>query len=235
MNMIARLKTGVSPAEAQSQMGTIAARLSHDHPDTNFQRGLNVVLFKDARTQGSRRILYIASWGCMISVLLIACVNLANLQLARTAGRVREHAVRIALGASRAQLIRQLLLESVLLSLMGGALGLLLAVWGNRLLGSHLQMGPDDPGFNLPLDLRVVGFTFAASVVTGIVFGLMPAWAALRHQRERCVEAERARKLRRPLQAQAEAGARRHRGGAGLGSSLGRSFFCEGHSPCGAK
>jgi putative ABC transport system permease protein len=177
MNMLARLKPGVSLSAAQSEMTTIAARLAHDHPDTDLQRGLNVSLFKNARSEGSRRVLFIIM-GLMLSVLLIACVNLANLQLARTANRVREHAVRIALGASRGQLIRQLLAESVLLSLIGGALGLLVAVWGNRLLGSRLQMGADVLGYNLPLDSRVVAFTFLASVGTGIVFGLMPAWAA---------------------------------------------------------
>jgi predicted permease len=179
LNVIARVKPGVGPAGVKAQLDTIAARLAHDFPDTNAGHGLNAVSYQENRAEGARTM----SWtimGLMLSVLLIACVNLANLQLARTATRVREFAVRIALGASRGQLIRHLLSESVLLSVAGGALGLLVAVWGNRLLGSRLRMGPDAAGFDLPLAYPVLGFTFAASVVTGVLFGLMPALVASR-------------------------------------------------------
>ena len=116
----------------------------------------------------------------MLFVLMIACVNLANLQLARTATRTREHAVRLAIGASRGHLVRQLLAESVLLSVVGGALGLLVAAWGNKVLGSRLLMNSDSPGFSLPVDLNVLCFTLAVSVGTGIVFGLTPALIASR-------------------------------------------------------
>ncbi|HEY5079683.1 MAG TPA: FtsX-like permease family protein, partial [Opitutaceae bacterium] len=155
------------------------ARLAHDFPAVNSQRGLRVVPFETARTGDARQISWIMM-GMMLFVLLIACVNLANLQLARTASRTREHAVRMAVGASRGHLIRQLLAESVLLSVAGGALGLLVAAWGNKLLGSRLLMGSDTPGFALPLDLHVLCFTLAASVGTGIVFGLTPALIASR-------------------------------------------------------
>jgi predicted permease len=180
MDFVARLKPGVSLAQAQSQLSTIAAHLAQDHPETNSQRGLKIAPYGSARSHGAGVILW-TIMGLMLFVLLIACVNLANLQLARTAGRMREYAIRVALGASRGQLVRQLLAESVLLSLAGGALGLMVAVWGNRLLGSRIQMNADsEAGLNLPLDYRVLGFTLAASVATGIIFGLMPGWVASR-------------------------------------------------------
>jgi predicted permease len=177
MGVLARLKPEVSVAQAQAQLATIAARLAHDHPDTNSQAGLNVVLYQVARSQGAAQVLWLMMI-MMLFVLLIACVNLANLQLARTTGRLREHAIRIALGASRAQRIRQLLFESVLLSLIGGGLGLVVAIWGNRILSSSIQLGPETSDFTLPLDYRVLAFSFIASVATGIAFGIMPAWIA---------------------------------------------------------
>ncbi len=179
LNIIARLKPGVTPAMANAQLGTIAASLAHDFPDTNAGHGLNAIGYTENRVGDSKTFSWVIM-GLILFVLLIACVNLANLQLARTSGRLREFAVRIALGASGGQLIRQLLSESVLLSVAGGAFGLLVAVWGNRLLGSRLRMGSDTPGFDLTLAYPVLCFTFAASVVTGVLFGLMPALIASR-------------------------------------------------------
>jgi predicted permease len=182
LNIIARLKPGTTLAEAQAGLGTIAARLAHDFPATNAGSGWKVLTYSDTRTgNGTRRISWIIL-GLTLSVLLIACVNLASLQLARTSGRIREHAVRIALGASRIQLVRQLLAESVLLSIIGGALGLLVATWGNQILSSRIETDIFAPGsgFALPLDYRVMGFLLLASVGTGVLFGLMPAWIASR-------------------------------------------------------
>jgi putative ABC transport system permease protein len=179
LGLIGRLKPGVTMPAVQTQLSTIASRLEHDYPDTNAGRGLRAVLYKDVHTQGSTLISWVIM-GLMLFVLLIACINLANLQLARTSGRSREYAVRIALGASQGQLIRQLLSESLLLSIAGGALGLLVAIWGNRLLGSRIHMGPDDARLVLSLDYHVLGFTFGVSVLTGILFGLMPARFASR-------------------------------------------------------
>jgi len=179
LNVIARLRPGVGIGEARAQMNTIGARLAHDHPEVNSHRGLNMALYAAARVQGSRTITWVIM-GLMLFVLMIACVNLANLQIARASGRTREFAVRIALGASRGRVIAQLLEESVLLSLDGGCLGLLVAVWGNRLLGSRLRIFSDSPGFPLPLDGRVLAFTLAVSVATGIAFGLAPAVIASR-------------------------------------------------------
>jgi putative ABC transport system permease protein len=109
-------------------------------------------------------------------VLLIACANLANLQFARNAARGREHALRAALGASRAQLMRHVLTESLLLALAGGALGLLVALWSNDLISRYFFWG--DRTIHIALDPRVVAFTFAASVLTGLAFGILPAWLA---------------------------------------------------------
>jgi predicted permease len=179
MHFVARLRPGVSLAEARAQLDTIAARLAHDHPETNARRGLALFPYAAGRAVGVAPILWTVL-GLMLFVLLIACVNLANLQLARTMTRVREYAIRIALGASRGQLVRQLLAESVLLSVAGGALGLLVAVWGNRLLGSRIQLTSDATGLDMPLDHRVLAFTFVAAVLTGIIFGLVPALMASR-------------------------------------------------------
>lgn len=177
LSVIARLKPGVSRAAAQGQMTAIASRLAHDFPDENTNFGIKVSSYTEVRTQGSVQMSWIIM-GLMLLVLLIACVNLANLQLARTLGRTREFAVRTAVGATRRQLVWQLLKEGLLLSLAGGFFGLLVAVWGNRLVGSRLLIGSDSRGFDLPLDFRVLGFTTAASVVTGLIVGMVPAMTA---------------------------------------------------------
>jgi predicted permease len=182
LNLIARLKPGITLAQAQAGLSTIAARLAHDFPVTNAGSGLRVGSYADIRSSGGTRQVSWIIMGLTLSVLLIACVNLASLQLARTSGRVREHALRIALGASRGQLVRQLLAESILLSMVGGTLGLLVATWGNQLMSSRIETDVFTPGsgFALPMDYRVMAFLLLASVGTGILFGLMPAWIASR-------------------------------------------------------
>lgn len=179
LSVVARVKPGVNRVMVKVQLDTIAARLAHDFPDTNAGHGLTAIGYMENRTEGARTFSWVIM-GLMLFVLLIACVNLANLQLARTASRVREFAVRIALGASRGQLVLHLLTESVLLSLFGGAFGLLVAIWGNRLLGARMLMGSDEPGFEISIAYPVLVFTFTASVVTGVLFGLMPALVASR-------------------------------------------------------
>ena len=179
LGIIGRLKPGVSLAQADAESSAIAARLAHDYPQADAGTGMRAELWNDTRTSPtSRRV----SWLCMGLagfVLLIACANLANLQLARMAERVREHAVRLALGASSVQLIRQLLVESLLLSLAGGAVGVLLAAWGTRLIASEINIS-GVAGLAMPIDMRVLAFTVVASIATGLFVGTIPAWIASR-------------------------------------------------------
>jgi putative ABC transport system permease protein len=179
LSVIARRKAGVSLAQAQASMTAFSARLALAYPDVNTGRGIRLVeLGRSAADTTGRNITWLVA-GLAGFVLLIACANLANLQFARNAARGREHAIRAALGASRAQLMRLVLTESVVLALVGGALGLVLALWTNDLVGRTFTFG-ESAGLAIPLDGRVLGFTFAAALLTGIGFGLLPAWLASR-------------------------------------------------------
>jgi predicted permease len=176
---IGRLKRGVTLAQAAAEAKAIASRLAHDFPLTDAGNGLRLVSWNAIRTSDVSRNI---SWMCMGLagfVLLIACANLANLQLARMAERVRENAVRIALGASRMQLIRQLVVESLLLSVIGGAVGVLIATWGTKMIGNGIYIA-DVRGVDLPINTDVLIFTLLASAVTGVVVGTIPAWIASR-------------------------------------------------------
>jgi putative ABC transport system permease protein len=172
--VMARLKPGVSHEQARTNLATIAQGLEEKYPDSN--RGLNDVTVTPLHKQlvGDVQPALLAIFAAVGFVLLIACANLANLQLARFEQRQKEMAIRASLGAGRARLLRQLLTESVLLALVGGSLGLLLAVWGKDLLISFAPA-------NIPrleeswLDLRALGFTLLVSIATGLIFGLAPA------------------------------------------------------------
>ncbi|MFN2455427.1 MAG: ABC transporter permease [Pyrinomonadaceae bacterium] len=173
LRAIARLKTGVSLAQAQSEMNVIAGRLAQGHPADNTGYGVRLVSLGED-TVGSLRPTLLALFGAVVFVLLIACANVGNLLLTRTAARHKEIAIRAALGAGRFRLMRQLLTESVLLAMIGGGLGLMLALWGTSFvesIGSHVT--PLLSG--IEMDNRVLGFTFVISIVTGIFFGLAPA------------------------------------------------------------
>jgi putative ABC transport system permease protein len=170
---IALLKPGVTQQQAAAEMETITARLRQQYPETNNRRFNRVVSLHEHLIGDTNKVLWLLL-GAVTFVLLIGCANVANLLLASGAARQKEMAIRTALGASRWRVMRQLFTESTILALTGGAVGVLIAVWG---LAAITKLLPTDfPRLNeIHLDLRILGFTFAASVLTGILFGLVPA------------------------------------------------------------
>jgi putative ABC transport system permease protein len=179
LQAIGRLKRGVSIQRAQAEMKALQVRLAKEHPGEVHP--LDSLRLEPLHRLVSDDIGRKVSWftfGLAGFVLLIACANLANLQLVRTAARAREFAVRAALGAQRGRLLKQSLTESVAVSLVGGALGLLLAMWCNDLVGKRLFSAL--PGVAVALDMRVFAFALTCSVLTGLIFGAVPAGLASR-------------------------------------------------------
>jgi putative ABC transport system permease protein len=172
--VVGRLKPRVSLEQARTEMNTIAQRLEQAYPDANKGLGVNLVPFQLQYTGSNVRLALWMLFGAVVLVLLIACTNVANLMLARGIAREREMAIRMALGAGRLRLIRQLLTESALLVLLAGAGGLLIASWGIRAV---LSFSPA----NLPrldgvaIDAKALAFTTIVSLLTGLLFGLAPA------------------------------------------------------------
>ena len=179
LHLIARLAPNATRAQAQAEMSAISADLSTRYPDTNAGAGINVVPLARSFQNGPMQTLPWFAMGLAGCVLLIACANLANLQFARNAARARDYAIRAALGASRRRLIQESLGESIPLALVGGSLGVLVALWCNDLLGARLGVG-GDAGLALPLSWPVLAFAFAAAASSGIAFGLLPGLLASR-------------------------------------------------------
>ena len=178
LRVLARLKAGVSRRQAEIGMESIAGRLAASNPETNAGYSVEVISLRDQVVGNIGTTLWILT-GAVAFVLLIACANVANLLLARAGAREREIAVRSSLGADPARIMQQMLTESVLLALIGGALGLALAWWGTTEIVKFAP--PNIPRLEeISLDWRVLLFTLAVSVITGVVFGLAPALASIR-------------------------------------------------------
>src|ERR1700752_75220 len=173
---VARLKPGVTMAQAEADMDRVAVNLEQQYPSQNAGSRIRLRPLMEIFVTDVRRALWVI-FAAVGFVLLIACANIANLLLARAAARRKEMAIRAAMGAGRWRIMRQLLTESVLLGLVGGSLGLLLARWGIQLI---LYMSPDAilRSREIGLNWKVLGFTLGVSVLTGIIFGLVPAFQA---------------------------------------------------------
>jgi predicted permease len=179
-NVVARLKPGVTIQQANAELHSIGTALEHDFPTPNKNRNFEAQPLLDnligpQLTRAAQVMMFVVGL-----VLLIACVNIANLLLARAAGRKREISIRLAVGATRPRIVTQLLTEALMLALAGGALGLGIAIVGRDLLWKFRPPFLLNSALDISLDSRVLLFTLGVSVVTGILFGLAPAFEASR-------------------------------------------------------
>ncbi len=178
MDVVGRLSSGIALSQSAVEMNTITARLAAQYPQTNHGFGAHLESFRVAFT-GDTRLAVLILFGAVVFVLLIACVNVANLFLVRGAARAREIALRLSFGASRARVIRQMLTESFLLALLGGVLGVILGAWGISGLG-YLLPADSLQTMGVRMDLSVFLFAAAVIVLVTFAFGLIPALQATR-------------------------------------------------------
>ena len=172
---IGRLADGVTLEQAQAELNTIGARLASMYPETNKDVAPYAEVFSEASSGGQLRLVFLSLMGAVVCVLLIACANVANLLLAKAARRSNEISVRVALGASRWQVVRQLLLESVLLSLVAGVVGLILSIAAIRWFDGQTQNVGRPYWIQFTMDWRTFLFFLGVSTGTGVIFGLAPA------------------------------------------------------------
>jgi predicted permease len=181
LRVFARLQPGLSPADAQARLGVLARTLAGQYPKTNSGTRFGVTSEIEGRygeQYGMVRLGFLAAAFVAALVLLVSCANVANLLLARAAARTRELGIRVALGAGRGRIIRQLLTESLLLSLLGGAVGLVLARWFGDCLRALMPPMEFQPTLDFPTDLRTFAWSLGAAVLAGVGFGAAPAWRA---------------------------------------------------------
>jgi predicted permease len=177
--VMARLAPGVSIERAAAETGAFAKRQETIHPETNKGWGTRVLTLRDEAFDEETHILVLTILGAVIFVLLIACSNVANLFLARATARQREVAIRVAFGAGRGRIVRQLLTESLLVALAGGALGILFGHWGIRWMVASMPPESTPPYWlRFEIDVRVLVYTLAVTALTGLLFGLAPALQA---------------------------------------------------------
>jgi putative ABC transport system permease protein len=181
VGLLARLKPGVAVAQARNEAKVFTATLAKQYPNDNQGWTATLRPFSEALVPNDVRLIVITMMGAVMFVLLIACSNVANLLLSRATTRAREIAIRSAIGAGRSRIVRQLLTESVLIALMGGALGVLLAFWGCDLLWAAMP-GEQRPPYYITwgVDGPTLIYTFAISLLTGVLFGLAPAFETVR-------------------------------------------------------
>lgn len=177
---VGRLNPGVTAAQATAQLEPLLARWATEYPQTSRDRGLNLLPPHKASMDNISRFIIWLLFGLGSAILLVACANIANLQLARATANIRELGIRSALGASRTRLIRHQMTESMLLAFAGGICGIAVA-WGiNQLLGNAIWLGDADNRLELPMNGRVLAGALCVSMLTGLLFGLLPAWFASR-------------------------------------------------------